>query len=365
MKKITILLIILVLSGWEGFGIAGSNEINPGLSGDGIRIFQLPMRYQLEQEQYDFILELKKKRQSTPGAKKDELDILLDQAVKLFTQKDFLKAEDKLRKVLKLDSHNVEALIWLTRISLTQGYYKEALDIVQKALTLDPNNIDALNGEAVIYMSQQMFDKALVPLNRALKLEPNNYRTLVNIGAFYFHIGEINQAILHLNKAIEIEPEKTAAYFNLSTIYWKLRELKEAKRLLDKILIYEPNDLRTHNLLSILALQEKRYADFITHQQMILKLRPQYADKIFLNIAQAFALSNDYEEAIKYGKRSITINSKNFDAHFLLGCFYQDKGEMKEAINHWQEALNLEGDEGLKRAIRDYISRHQQPKIRF
>jgi tetratricopeptide (TPR) repeat protein len=364
MKNIAVLLVIPVLFGWEGLDISGAKERNLGPAQAKTRIesFQLPERYLMEEEQYGFTFEFKKKRERLPGAKKGKPDSLLDQAVELFAQGDFIKSEDKLREVLRLDQGNVEALNWMARARLVQGYRQEAIDNIQRALSLEPNNVDALNGEAVIYMSQQMFDKALVPLNKALELEPENYRTLDNMGAFYFHIGEINKAIFHFNKAIEIEPENNSAYFNLSTIYWEMGELTEAKRLLEKVLIYDPRNLRAYYLLSGLALQEKRYSDFIVHQEMILKLRSQYADEIFLNIAQAFALSNDYEKAIEYGKKSIKINSQSFDAHFLLGCFYKEKGEMKEAINHWKEALDLEGDDGLKEVIRDYISHYHQPK---
>jgi len=65
------------------------------------------------------------------------------------------------------------------------------------------------------------------------------------------------------------------------------------------------------------------------------------------------------ENAITHYKTAININSNSPQAHSNLGMLLAQQGNLKEAINYFQEALRFQPDlilarKNLERAIREY-----------
>jgi Tfp pilus assembly protein PilF len=85
----------------------------------------------------------------------------LQTAIKLFRNFKLNEAEKLLKHILKTDTENIEALVFMGKVYSRKQQYGEATNYFKKALNLDKNNLDAKVGIDLI--------------NSILKLSNNYY----------------------------------------------------------------------------------------------------------------------------------------------------------------------------------------------
>lgn len=144
---------------------------------------------------------------------------LATEAQRLFSGREFAKAEEKYLEILRQDEKNVYTLANLAAIQLEMNRLAEAEKNVQQALAVSPDDAFSLSILGYVKFRQEKYDEALEALSRAAKLNPDSAEIQNYLGVTLSHKGLRGPAETALRKAITLDPGYASAHNNLAVIY--------------------------------------------------------------------------------------------------------------------------------------------------
>lgn len=148
------------------------------------------------------------------------------------------------------------------------------------------------------------------------------------------------QALDEAEKLSDSNEEKEPVLFLRGALYEKQKRFDEAEKEFRKVLAVSPNNASAMNYLGYML------ADRNTRVQEALDLIQKAVDQeptngAFLDsLGWAYYRLNKLEEAADYLRRSLQRGTKDPTVHDHLGDVYLSQGNIKDAINHWEIAVN-------------------------
>ncbi|TET40905.1 MAG: tetratricopeptide repeat protein [Elusimicrobia bacterium] len=104
-----------------------------------------------------------------------EINLLFEKGEKYVNNKDWNKAEETYRKIVKLVPGNIKANIYLGNIYFSQGKMKKAITQYEKTIKLSPTfNIGAHNNLGLAYLELKKVNLAREEFQKVLKVAPGN-----------------------------------------------------------------------------------------------------------------------------------------------------------------------------------------------
>ena len=144
---------------------------------------------------------------------------LAAEAQRLFSAREFAKAEEKYMEMLRQDEKSVYTLANLAAIQLELNRLDEAEKNITQALASSPEDAFSLSILGYVKFRQEKFDEALDALSRAAKLNPDSAEIQNYLGVTLSHKGLRGPAETALRKAITLDPAYGSAHNNLAVIY--------------------------------------------------------------------------------------------------------------------------------------------------
>jgi len=144
---------------------------------------------------------------------------LVADAQRLFSAKQFDKAEEKYLEVLRQDDKNSATLANLAVIQLELHHFDEAEKHISQAVALAPEDAYNLSILGQLKFRQEKYDEALDALSRAAKLDSQNAQIQNYLGITLSQKGLRGPAETALRKAIQIDPAYGDAHNSLAVIY--------------------------------------------------------------------------------------------------------------------------------------------------
>ncbi len=135
------------------------------------------------------------------------------------TQDAFNDAEAFLRKAVGLAPDFAVAWSVLSASLKEQGNFEEAIEALEKALSLDPKNADGHCSLGNLLMAWGKEERALVSFDRALAIKPDLASALLSKGHVLKTMGDLDDAIRAYRASAKARPD-------LGEIYWSLANLK-------------------------------------------------------------------------------------------------------------------------------------------
>jgi tetratricopeptide (TPR) repeat protein len=169
------------------------------------------------------------------------VDISIDQAYRLLTEKKYAIAEAHFRQVLNLASPSGDAYYGLGLSLFYQQNFEAAIKYFTQALHLEPHRAEIWSERAVAYFHSQQVAAALSDLDQAQQLEPQNPYRYSSRAYIRAAAKNIQGAIEDYEKAIELDPEDAVAHNNLGLLQEQLGYQEKAKKL------YQQADLLTQD----------------------------------------------------------------------------------------------------------------------
>lgn len=154
--------------------------------------------------------------------------------------------------------------------------------------------------------------------NDILKTYPNSAEALASLGAEYMLNRNYDQALVYLNKAAQEDNRNVKAYYNRGLVFAQLNRMQEA------------------------------IADF-TKAIEIANYQKAYVAR-----ANAYYAISDPARAMKDAKKALSMDKSNAKAYFVLATCYDDQNDLNKALQYYNKALELSGDDPLfylRRAI--------------
>lgn len=173
------------------------------------------------------------------------------------------RAEAVTREALKVDPHNVEALVRMGEISFRLGWNKSGLDNFREAVALAPQNdlpkvrlvgglcqdeqLDAAEDQCLefiatnaqspdlwlslgqVFESQDKRRQAFTTYGQVLTIDPENSQAYARQGRLFCEFGQFSAAESACRRAVELDPENALGHAYLGIAYSRLGQGDEAR----------------------------------------------------------------------------------------------------------------------------------------
>jgi Tfp pilus assembly protein PilF len=267
-----------------------------------------------------------------------EAYIILGLAYQLKGQ--FLKALADFDQAIRLDPKSARA--YCDRADLEHDAFnqsKKALADYNEAIRLAPNFQRAYYNRGTVFMAQHSYDGAIADLTRAIQLAPSDLSAYSARAEAYLKKGERARAISDATVTIKLKPAemrltrgvhlclRAKAYEITGQPELALRDFREAARLM-------PNDAAVENRLAwfLATRPEDRFRnghEAVLAAKHACELSDWKNSGWIDTLAAAYAEADDFQQAVKYEKQSLTDSSlaqkQREEREKRLGLFQQGK----------------------------------------
>ncbi|MCU7495311.1 MAG: tetratricopeptide repeat protein [Ignavibacteria bacterium] len=238
---------------------------------------------------------------------KVESQLLLENAVSFYENKEYQKAKGILLTILEADTSNLHALSLMGSVCFRLKEFNEALDAYNRLFEQNIRTDNILFNAGLCYQSLKNSQKAAELYKSALEVNPNCLEALNNLALLSSSIGKHAEAKALLEKAIGVDENYLNARINLCTVNADL------------------------NLFEIT----------ISDCESILKSAEAKEDSsiralAYGNAGYAYFRSGNNKEAIKYFDLAIAENPLHQNAHFNKGLALMLQGDLKEGLEEYE-----------------------------
>lgn len=233
-----------------------------------------------------------------------------------------------LEEAVTLDPAFAEAYAQLARVYNTKAFkyasdserkhfYENAEVAIQKALELNPELAEAHFARGLILWNNTKrfpHEQAILSYKRSLELDPGQDETHQQLSMVYAHIGLMDEARASLNKALELNPNNTMARFRVGNYLAWQGKFEEALAVL-KTVPSEVSPLLVERIRAEVLIQIGRLGEAETLVDEYLSKNPADEGGSFTSLkAVLLAKAGKHEEAVAMIERSVEIG-KGF-GHF-------------------------------------------------
>jgi predicted TPR repeat methyltransferase len=282
---------------------------------------------------------------------------LIKKALSKYKQGKHLDAQNYYLKILKKDSHHLDANYLLGTLYAEQGKYNEAVPYLQKAAEIKPSSPGVQCNLGNVCYLQMQYSEAESYFLKALQLDPNLVEAYVGLGGVRESLGkdvdtiyecyqkalainpniaavhqamgmllvsdENSDALVHLNKAMQLNPELKGICKDYGFALLMAGRLEESADMFRRAIQQNPDDRRSEYYLCVV---EGRDPDDDIRRAYVEGEFDRYAEKFDHKLVEKLGYS------IPFQARKMLESVYGKDLHFEcaadLGCGTGLSGDM-------------------------------------
>ena len=269
----------------------------------------------------------------------DQPDIAKIIVMSNLNTKNFLKAEQFLRKVL-IRNNTDEFNYILGNTLKIQDKNHEAIIAYKKSISLNKNFSEAYNNLANVQKKIRDFDNALLNYKNAIRTKEDNLEAYYNLANLLKTLKNYDEANKNYKKVVKLNPNFSDAYNNIGTIYSILGKFNDAQKFFIKSMKINKYFAEPYkNYVQSCKINEKDEV-FNNLKEIVKKedLDDEQKEVFFYSISKAYFDVENNELAFKY------LNSANkLKLTKLDYSFNKDKKKFKKIKDFFsnKELLNI------------------------
>ena len=267
----------------------------------------------------------------------------LDFAYKFFKNKNFDKAENLYKKILKKFPNNFDANYFMASIKAQKNNFYDAKDYMEVAVSIKPNLPELNNNLGLLYLNLNDLEKSIDYFKKAISLNKDYVIAYTNLGMAYVGLKKIPEAKENYNKAIKIDPNNLLANFNLANLLKRLSDHKNSEIYYKKAIEINPRYLPSYNNIMDLydkSNQNDKLCDLIDAAEKIFK-----NDQVIKSFkAKLFYKKKEYKEVVNLLKKVEFLPDQIVQkqaSYEILAKSYDKLGDYENAFKLFQILNNI------------------------
>jgi len=285
----------------------------------------------------------------------------------------FRQAQELAKKVLARDPNNVDALILSGTAQAGLKDLEASVDTLEKASSLDPQNPRALINLGAAQAVKKDFAGAEKSLIKAHEANPKDSRAALALADYYLFSKDPAKAEAAFKEALAINPADRDTYIQAAQFYFQQKRFDEVEKVLqsaqDRISddptpsltmanSYEMQNRPADVRKLLLDLKTKFPQNIAVAAKLAANLIPDQPDKARPEIDQVIRTqpknpigyvllgenqfrTGQFTEAEATLGKEPALSSPFPQVHFLLGNIAAQKGQIDQAVGHFQKSLTV------------------------
>ncbi len=176
----------------------------------------------------------------------NDISSLMQTAIKNLKSKKYTEAESALKKILKIEPDNPNALHFFGLLCHQTGDNKRGLVLMAKSIELFPSNASFYCNFGPALLKEGKLSEAMTCYKKALDIDPDNSIAYNSLGNLYDTMGKHKRAIKCFKNAITLNPEYADVYSNLGKVFQEMNRTDDAIIAYDKAIRLKPSFVQAH-----------------------------------------------------------------------------------------------------------------------
>jgi tetratricopeptide (TPR) repeat protein len=253
------------------------------------------------------------------------------------------QARARYEHALALRPDYAPAHVNLGNILREQGQLDQAMARYQQAIAFRPDLAEAYNNLGSVLMEQGQLDAAAAQFEHALARRPNHAEACFNLGNILREQHKLDHAAARYRQAIALRPDHAEAHNNLGSVLKDQGQLDQAVAEYQRAIALKPGLFHTHVNLACIFREQGQLDQAAASYQQAIAVGPQSA-------ARHHALGNapaDWPKPNATPSESApaaTLPADLYQAHYKLGCIFQELHKLDQAAASFEQAVTLRPD---------------------
>jgi tetratricopeptide (TPR) repeat protein len=250
-------------------------------------------------------------------------------------QGEFEQASKEFETVIRQRPGFAEAHFNLGLAHEQMGRMQDAVQDLRRALHLNA----ALRGAnlflGIAYYKLNDFSSAREAAQRELKMNPRDPQALMWLGVIELGDGRPEAAVPPLEKAAELAPK------DVDILYHRGRaHLLASKKSYQQMFEVDPKSWRVHQVLAQAYAESERYQDAVAEYQRAIQIAPNESG-LHQGLGDAFRMSTQLDKAEQAYTRELEIDAQNLMAMYSLGQIRVERENGGQAIPLLEAVLQV------------------------
>ena len=275
----------------------------------------------------------------------NNLNAIFEEVNRNLAKKEFISAENNLKKILEKNPKNLKALFFLGSVYLELKQFENSKKLLNEVIELDPKIANAHNNLGVVYIKLRDFQKAKKCILKSLEINPKHLDAYNYLGLIYSELGEFENATNITKKSLELNEKFFPAYNNLGLINKKFEYFSDAEMYFKKAISINSNF--TNSYYNLMELYEKTNQSEKLNE-VLLEFEKLFKSNPISTLYKSHLLfkKESYQDAIKNLETLSFENdtSQEIDRVNLLAKCYDKIDDIDNAFSYFEKtnSLNLE-----------------------
>jgi len=199
---------------------------------------------------------------------------------------------------------------------------------------------DALLERAQQLIQWQRYNDAEKELRQVLAVEPERVEALALLAICQAEQKNTDLAIETIQNAIGLQPDNDYLLYLQSLFYLRQEKIKEAEKFIRNAIAIQPHKAEYFGLLAAICLNRKEWQLAVDNANAGLAIDPENLQCLNAR-AQALYKLDKKEDAYKTIQEALNKDPENEYTHTNLGWSLLEKGDHRQALVHFREALKI------------------------
>ena len=237
-----------------------------------------------------------------------------------------------------------------------KGEYKQAIDAFSVVLEECPENAELYNNIALCYANLGEYDKAEKNYLRAQELNPKLAQVYINLADIYYRNKNMADGIGLMTTGICEIPDNMVLRHYLARFYMEDAKLDLAIDELETILEVQPDNYDVYYDLAKVHFELGNYACAIENFENVLEYKSENP-LIYYYLGEAYEANDEIDKALSNYLKAIARNEAFSPAYKKAGILFLARADYEDAIEYFEDYIDLDIPEEEKGKIRELIER--------
>jgi tetratricopeptide (TPR) repeat protein len=247
-------------------------------------------------------------------------------------------AVDLFKRAVAVDPRSAAANLWLSLALQGIGQLHEATSFARKAVALTPGDPFALDNLGSCLISSEQFDAALVPLQKAASIAPNIGKVHYSIGLALHGLKRYDEAVKALRRSAQIDPNSSLTFLALLNVLTDQVDLAGAIEAGRALVRLEPNSAEANLRLARALLEDSQATEADEYVRKAMTLDPDTSLGHFL-LGSVLQMGGQIQEAGEHFQRSIELLPRQGPAYLALVSNRKVKESDRLMIGHMEDLV--------------------------
>jgi serine/threonine protein kinase len=244
-----------------------------------------------------------------------------------FMVKSYDRSKELYERVLSIDDDNEKAVLGLIGLADGLDEMEESLRLGKKLVAISPPSVSKWIKYAGICAKYKVIEEGLYACSEAEKCGTLSVDDILTYGNLLFQSGKVAEAIDVYRKGLRMESENGYLWYSVGVCQRSINHIQECILSFENAIKFNGPIGESHNHLASLSMEACRWKDAIEHLKIASRVSPENP-KVWFNMAQCLRADGRYEDAVRYFKIALSIDS---DYELAKRCLSETLKEMGES----------------------------------